>query len=128
LQANLPGARSLVFIERTRTTDPQETPQKAFYITSLLPTAGCAKSFAKLTRGHWAGCEIRNHWVRDACMNEDKTRSKNYNLNCTLAGLRVCLIVIKSLLFPDQSWPSIQEQCQRNPDIAFLAIAKMRSK
>jgi hypothetical protein len=61
-------------------------------------------------------------------MREDKTRSKNYNLNCTLAGLRVCLIAIKANLFPDQSWPSIQEQCQRDPTIAFHAITKLRAK
>jgi len=128
MQANLPGSRSLVLIERTRTTEPEETPQKAFYITSHPPQPGCAKAFASFARGHWAGSEIRNHWVRDACMREDKTRSKNHNLNCTLAGLRVCLIVIKSLLYPEQSWPSIQERCQRHPSIAFFALTKMRSK
>lgn len=69
-----------------------------------------------------------NHWVRDHCMREDKTRSKNYNLNGALAGLRVCLITIKSLLYPDLSWPALQEQCQRDPSIAFRAIAKLRSK
>jgi hypothetical protein len=57
-------------------------------------------------------------------MREDKTRSKNHQLNCALAGLRVCLIAIKALLFPDQSWPSLQERCQRDPSIAFRAIAK----
>lgn len=61
-------------------------------------------------------------------MREDKTRSKNYNLNCALSGMRVCLITIKSLLFPDESWPSLQERAQRDPSIAYRAIAKMRAK
>ena len=61
-------------------------------------------------------------------MREDKTRSKNHQLNCTLAGLRVCLITVKALLFPDQSWPSIQEKCQRDPSIPFRAIAKLQVK
>jgi hypothetical protein len=61
-------------------------------------------------------------------MREDKTRSKNYKLNCALAGLRACLIAIKALLYPNESWPSLQERCMRNPTIAFQAIAKMRSK
>jgi hypothetical protein len=61
-------------------------------------------------------------------MREDKTRSKNYKLNCALAGLRVCLITIKASLFPKEPWPSIQERCMRDPSIAFHAIAKMRAK
>ena len=115
-------------ILRTRTADPAEVPQTAFYITSHPPRERRAETFANLARGHWGGCEIRNHWVRDHCMREDKTRSKNYNLNCALSGLRVCLITVKSLLFPDQSWPELQERCQRDPTIAFNAIAKLRSK
>ena len=128
MEANLAGARSLTVIRRTRTGDEDETPQAAFYVTSHPPEKGCAKRFGGLARGHWGGCEIRNHWVRDHCMREDKTRSKNHNLNCTLAGLRVCLIVIKSLLHPDESWPALQERCQRYPDIAFNAVAKLRAK
>ena len=100
----------------------------AFYTTDLEPEKGCAQTFGELARGHWGGCEIRNHWVRDHCMREDKTRSKNYNINCALAGLRVCLIAIKAAVFPDQSWPAIQERCQRDPALAFKAITKLRVK
>ena len=66
--------------------------------------------------------------MRDHCMREDDTRSKNYELNCALSGLRVCLIVIKSITHPNESWPSLQERCQRDPAVAFHAIAKLRSK
>lgn len=128
MQANLPGARSLVVIHRTQTGEAEEIPQIAYYITSHQPEKGCAKTFARLARGHWGGCEIRNHWVRDHCMREDKTRSKNFNLNCALSGLRVCLITIKAILFPNECWPSLQERCQRDPTIAFRAIAKIRGK
>ena len=128
LEANLPGARSLTVIYRTRTTDPEEERPVAFFISSMAPEEGCAQTFANLARGHWGGCEIRNHWVRDHCMREDKTQSKNYNLNCALSALRVCLIAIKSLLYPTQSWPEIQECCQRDPSIALKAISKMRAK
>ena len=31
LEVNLPGARSLTVIRRTRTTDPEEVPKLAFY-------------------------------------------------------------------------------------------------
>ena len=118
----------MALIRRTRTTDPEEVPQIAFFTTDHRPEKGCAQTFTELARGHWGGCEIRNHWGRDHCMREDKTRSKNYNLNCALAGLRVCLITIKLLLYPTQCWPEIQERCQRYPELAFLAVAKMRAK
>lgn len=128
LEANLPGARSLTVIRRTRTTDPEEVPRVAFFISSIAPEESSAENFGRLARGHWGGCEIRNHWVRDHCMREDKTRSKNYNLNCALAGLRVCLITIKSLLHPTLCWPDLQERCQRYPELAFQAVVKMRAK
>jgi hypothetical protein len=49
-------------------------------------------------------------------------------INCALAGLRVCLITIKSIVFQKESWPSIQERCQRDPGIAFRSITKLSSK
>lgn len=128
MEAGLPGARSLVAVQRTRTGEPGEVPETAYYITSHPPARGCAPTFANLARGHWGGCEIRNHWIRDHCMREDKTRSKNYNLNCALAGLRVCLISIKTLIYPKESWPCLQERCMRNPSIAYNAVVKLRSK
>lgn len=115
-------------VRRTRTGEKDETPKTAFYITTHPPGEGCAQRFARLARGHWGGSEIRNHWVRDHCMREDRTRSKNYNLNCALTGLRLCLILIKSLLYPDESWPALQERCQRYPDIPYRAVAKLKAK
>jgi hypothetical protein len=87
LEAGLPGARSLVVIERASTFDDNEQPTLAFYVTSHYPTPFCARRFGELARGHWGGRESRNHWVPDAQMREDKTRSKNYRLNCNLSAL-----------------------------------------
>ena len=36
--------------------------------------------------------------------------------------LRICLITIKSLLYPTLCWPDLQERCQRYPELAFLAV------
>ena len=115
-------------IERTTTFEQSEEPTVAFYTTSLLPAPGCARRFAELARGHWGGSESRNHWVRDTCMREDKTRSKNYNLNCNLSALRICLIALKADLHPEPSWPALQERCQNNPQIPFQILVKHRSK
>ena len=115
-------------IERTTTFDENEEPTIAFYTTSHPPAPDCARRFGQLARGHWGGCESRNHWVRDACMREDKTRSKNYNLNCNLSALRACLVMIKADLHSESSWPELQERCQHNPQIPFQALVKQGSK
>ena len=115
-------------IERTSTFDESEEPTIAFYTTSHPAVSGCARRFAELVRGHWGGSESRNHWVRDACMREDKTRSRNSNLNCNLSALRVCLVAIKADLHPEPSWPELQERCQHNLQIPFQALVKHRSK
>ena len=61
-------------------------------------------------------------------MREDHTRSKNYNLNCNLAALRVCLIPLKASFYPDDSWPSMQEKSQHDTGIPFQMIVNHRSK
>jgi len=120
--------RSLIVVQRTRTDDTDEQPEISYYLSSLPPKRGCAKNFATLIRGHWKGCEIKNHWVRDHCMREDHTRIRGYNANCTLAALRVCIIVIRSLLYPDLPWPQIQERCQSHPKVALSAVRKPPAK
>jgi hypothetical protein len=42
--------------------------------------------FGELADGHWGGCESRRHRVLDSCKREDKTGSKNYNMNCNAAA------------------------------------------
>jgi len=128
MEAGLAGARALVVIRRTTTFDDGEEPPFAFYTTSPSAKPGCARYFGELARGHWGGCESRNHWVRDACMHEDQTRSKNYNLNCNLAALRICLVALKAELHPESSWPKLHERCQHNPNIPFQALVNHRSK
>jgi predicted transposase YbfD/YdcC len=124
----MPGVRSLIVVRRTRTFEPEESPQTSYYLSSISPGKGCARTFATLIRGHWGGCEIRNHWVRDHCMREDNTRLRGYNANCVLSALRVCLIAIKALTHPDCSWPDLKERCQRYPNIAAAAILKLSAK
>ena len=61
-------------------------------------------------------------------MREDKTRSKNYHLNCNLSALRVCLVALKAELHVESSWPELQERCQHNPQIPLQALLKHQSK
>ena len=128
MDVGLPSARSLTVIERTSTTDDLEEPTVSYYISSIAPERKSAQYFAELARGHWGGCEIRNHWIRDACMREDNTRSKNHNLNCALSALRVCLIVLKTQFYTALSWPDIQERSQHDLNIPYLLISNHRAK
>lgn len=105
-----------------------EEPETAYYISSLPPDRRNVDRFAELIRGHWASCEIRNHWVRDHIFGEDKTRSKNRHLNANLAILRVALLAIKAHRLHDRSWPEVVERSQTNRAFSFQLIVNYRIK
>jgi hypothetical protein len=96
-----------------------EDPVSYFLSTSL---PGPAEPFAQLIRGHWGGCEIRNHGTRDVQWEEDKTRSGNWALNASLAILRVALISVKFRQHVTLSWPRIFEQCAHSTVSAMSLI------
>jgi len=121
-EADLPYARSLVVVRRQSSAHQSGEPTVAFYLSSLPPVPRCAQRFAGLIRGHWSGCEIRNHWIRDALFAEDKTRSKNPRLNANLAILRTSLIALVAFLDLQTPWPVLIERCQHNPAIAYQMI------
>jgi predicted transposase YbfD/YdcC len=145
MEIGLPHVRTLVVVEKTSTsksakpsigasiaaaplgTPTEIAPEKAcetvsYYLSSHHPRR--AEFFAELIRGHWGGCEIRNHWVRDAIFEEDSTRSKNLNLNGNLAVLRSALIALKARLVPDKSWPFIRELSSMKISIPYNMICK----
>ncbi len=117
--------RSLVVItKQTWSTSPGASKESeetvSYYISSLIPQS--AARFARLVRGHWGGCEIRNHWVRDAMFEEDATRSKNLNLNGNLAVLRCTLIALKARHANHLSWPTIFELSGFKPAIPYNLV------
>ncbi len=106
-----------------------EEPEFAYYHSSeSLQDRPGAKYFADLARGHWAGCEIRNHWVRDSQMFEDRTRIRDYNINANLATLRCCLLAIKASRLSHLSWQQVIETAQSNPAFAYQLISNYRLK
>lgn len=91
------------------------------------------QSTKPITSLHWSAVtgedqEIRNHWVRDSQMLEDKTPIRNYNINANLATLRCCLIKLKAQLLPDLSWPEIIERSQIETAFAYQIISNHRLK
>lgn len=139
-RVEMPHARTLVVREKVvkstsgkpRKTAAKKTPAEvpahevesedpiSFFLSSRLP--GSAEPFAQLIRGHWGGCEIRNHWVRDELWEEDQTRSRNWNLNASLAILRSALIAVRSRQADTRSWPVIFEQCAHSTVTAASLI------
>ena len=84
---NFPHVRSVVHVKRRGTSKKKEW-EDSYYLSSLSPEQMNPEKAMQLIRGHWAGCEIRNHWRKDAILFEDKTRSKNRNITGNLAVLR----------------------------------------
>lgn len=92
----------------------------SYFLCTRLP--GPAQPLAQLIRGHWGGCEIRNHGTRDVQWEEDKTRSGNWALNASLAILRVALLSVKFRQGVTLSWPRIFEQCAHSTVQALALI------
>lgn len=115
-------------VERKSTAFINDEPAQAFYISDIPLSRACAKQLAILIRGHWNGSESNNHWIRDAIFEEDKTRSKNSNINANLAILRASLIALKSFLAPDTPWQVLKERCQHRPSIAYQMVVNHRAK
>ena len=117
--------RSLVVVtKRVRSTSREggggSEETVSHYLSTLVPQ--CAERFARLVRGHWGGCESRNHWVRDALFEEDATLSKNLNLNGNLAVLRCALIALKTRHAAHLSWPALFELSGAQPSIPYNMV------
>jgi hypothetical protein len=65
--------------------------EEAYYLCSQPLESRTPEQWLQVARDHWAGIEIRNHWRKDACLFEDKTRSRNANL----VG---CLMLLRNLV------------------------------
>ena len=63
-----------------------------YYLSSLSASSLTPEQWRERIRGHWGGIENRNHWRKDACLQEDKTRSRHPNTVAVLAMLRHCLL------------------------------------
>jgi len=100
MDVDFPHAQTAIKVSRT--SSASKTPNKTeagYYISSLPADTYSPKQWLQIIRGHWGGIEIRNHWRKDACLLEDKTRSRNPNIVATFAMLRNVLL----FFFQDQT-------------------------
>lgn len=124
MDCGLPQVRCLVTLrKRSEPKRGGRVEESVCHYLSSLPPGG-AERFARLIRGHWGGSEIRNHWVRDALFEEDRTRSRNLKINGNLAVLRCALIALKTRLAPDLSWPELFEKGGMHPSIPIRMVQK----
>jgi predicted transposase YbfD/YdcC len=121
-----PHARTLICIESTRGL--KKKPGKAgrhYYISSKEREELSPKAWLELIRNHWGGIENRNHWRRDACWGEDRTRSRNPNIVGALALLRNALLAIVADHFDTYgSLPAFLEACAHDTSFSLRLIRR----
>lgn len=118
--------RSLIAVQRIATVNKleQTTDNTRYFLSDIVPEQKTAQGFANLIRGHWGGVEIRNHWIRDAILKEDATRTRNANICgviALLAGACVTLFTLKSEQIKNTA--AFTQAARANPKVPFRLIA-----
>jgi hypothetical protein len=119
-----PYVRTLVCVETLRNTKKgRSEPERHYYISSLEQKERSHADWLRLIRNHWGGVEIRNHWRKDACWGEDRTRSRNRNIVGALALLRNALLAVAyDHLDTYGSLPAFSEACEHDTSFALRLI------
>jgi hypothetical protein len=126
MKADFPYARTIAAVRCWRGTKSSPgQPEIRYYLSSMEAAEKTPRRWLELIRGHWGGVENRNHWRRDACLLEDKTRSRNPNIVGALILMRNALLQIYA---EEQEaygcLPAFSEALAANTRLAFRAIAR----
>jgi len=90
---DFPYAKTVIKIQsKSRTKKFKRKPQCRYYVSSADIDTYSPQQWLNLIRGHWGGIENRNHWRKDACLFEDKPRSRNPNIVTFPAMMRNIVI------------------------------------
>ena len=93
LDVNFPHVQTVIRVRRESTAFKDAKDRlPGHYLSSSPADRFSPEQWLQHIRSHWGGIEIRNHWRKDACLREDKTRSRNPNTVAALALLRNCLL------------------------------------
>ena len=84
--------------------------------------------FHQSIRGHWGGCEIRNHWIRDHLWAEDKTRIRTWTINANLSLMRCLLLNMKCEIYPQRNWAEFFQYHSHFPTESLQLLNLPRSK
>lgn len=89
MDVNFPHVETVIKVRRKSSTAKNPNGfETSYYVSSISVDTYTGKQWLALIRGHWGGIESRNHWRKDACLLEDKTRSRNPTIVASLAMLR----------------------------------------
>jgi predicted transposase YbfD/YdcC len=123
VRVNFPHVRAVIRVERASTafTSPKDAVP-GYYLYSGEQGQRTPEDLLQCIRSHWGGIEIRNHWRKDACLYEDKTRSRNPNLVGALAMLRSCLIFFLAEADHTSNICALTEEVAANSDLAVEMV------
>jgi predicted transposase YbfD/YdcC len=124
MAVDFPFARRILIVQaqRTETKRARTSLERRYYLSSLEPHERTPAQWLELVRGHWAGVENRNHWRRDACLGEDRTRSRNPTVLINLALLRSAILHLLNHAYPGRPLPELNEAFAVNPALCWRLI------
>ena len=122
MQIGFPHIQSVIKVWRTSTANKTGEKEVSYYLSSEPPDRRTPEKWLKLIQNHWGGAEIRNHWRKDACLLEDKTRSRNPSIVGTLAMLRNILLFIHTEQSSYPTLPGFVEDIATNSNKPFSMI------
>ena len=123
-EADFPHVRTLIVVERERTEmkEGKTSEEISFYLSTVETDKYGPEKYNELVRGHWAGVENRNHWKRDAILEEDRTRTRNTNICSGLALLRNTYLAMLARYEVDLNLNAVKQICSHNPQIALKML------
>ena len=120
-------SRTIVRIcsRRTIKKTGHSTEENRYYLASQELHERTPQAWIQLSRQHWAGVEIRNHWRRDATLGEDGTRLRNARALINLALVRSVNLRLLAASGAQESLPAQREALAANP-YSTLALIKAK--
>jgi predicted transposase YbfD/YdcC len=118
---DFPHVRTLVAVERQRqqTKNGKIEEETAFYLSTKELDEYTLEQYHELIRGHWGGVENRNHWRRDAVLEEDKTRTRDNNICSVFALLRNAYLAILARFEIPLNLSVVKQLCAHKPQVAL---------
>lgn len=124
MQVGFPHIQTVVKIWRESTAYKTTEKEICYYLSSEPADRRTPEQWLQLVRGHWGGVEIRNHWRKDACLLEDKTRSRNATLVGALAMLRNTLLFTYKEQDEHTTLPGFVEAIAADKNRAFSMLMR----
>jgi predicted transposase YbfD/YdcC len=128
MDLGFPHVLTVLHVRRQASTKKKAAQwEDAYYLSSQPAEARTPEQWLQTIRDHWAGVEIRNHWHKDACLFEDKTRSRRPTLVGNLMILRnVVLHFFAQHQETYHSLPAFVETVAACPALALRMIRRAK--